>query len=468
MPTRKGNISSGKNVTQEGSEVYKSFIANVMEPDHPFLLPRSVPTSAGVIFHKPQKSFVQDLDTSPSGYLVVKSNVDEMVTICTEMGPAANLPTPQHQPELGHSEDVPALYTVSVGEVKNVNGVFLGPYRVQRNGSLAIEKNGSLTLDVANVYDVTWSAGAKILTFVENFDYNMVGINMVIRDAVTGGSLGSAGFAEDGAGGYKAEFTLAAAGSNKLIIEFASRGRLQYSTRFTGTWTLAAQPMKVVYSLWDLLGNVEGAGTSKAQYLASEKYSITALSALLTNTTAVQFKSGSIVCAQLPGGSTHVLPGSPSEFYQFVASYNDPKTYTGQLNKGAHWFFSPEKIQDWFFRPITEPDGDRPYFVAAWTGVAVNDLANKLGLTLQIRVNIELLTADISLMKFSPTPDLARLMDLYVSMVSANSTLSENPNHMAKIKKIVNKIASSPYTKDALRSMAIAGTKLVPLALAAL
>lgn len=154
--------------------------------------------------------------------------------------------------------------------------------------------------------------------------------------------------------------------------------------------------------------------------------------------------------------------------YQFVASYNDPKTYSGQLNKGAHWFFSPEKIQDYFFRPITEPDGERPYFVAAWTGVAVNDLANKLGLTLELRINIELLTADISLMKFSPTPDLARLMDLYISMVSANSTLSENPNHKAKIKKIVGKIASSPFTKEALKSMASAGVKLVPLALAGL
>lgn len=442
-----------------------------MEPDHPFLLPRSVPTSAGVIFHKPQKSFVQDLDTSPTGYAIIKSNVDEILTICTEMGPSAAMPSVVTAPDQNIepiSDSIPALTTLSLGGNQIVNGQILGMSKIARNGYTIIEPDGSLDANTAWVYNGSWSAGAKLNVFVENFQFDLVGVNFSIRHAVSNGVLAFGGIVADGAGGYKAEVTLSAAGSGPLIFEFPVRGQTLFSLRFSGTWTLDAQPLKVVYSLWDLLGNVEGAGTSKTQFLAAEKYSITALSALLMNTTAVQFKSGSIVCAQLPGGSNHVLPGAPADMYQFVASYNDPKTYSGQLNKGAHWFFSPEKIQDYFFRPITEPDGERPYFVAAWTGVAVNDLANKLGLTLELRINIELLTADISLMKFSPTPDLARLMDLYISMVSANSTLSENPNHKAKIKKIVGKIASSPFTKEALKSMASAGVKLVPLALAGL
>lgn len=442
-----------------------------MEPDHPFLLPRSVPTSAGVIFHKPQKSFVQDLDTSPTGYAIIKANVDEILTVCTEMGPAAAMPTPVTGPDQNfaqRSDPLPALTTLSFGGQRIVNGNIIGMSKRVRSGYTIIEPDGSLDFNTAWVYEGSWSAGAKLNLFIENFDFDLTGINFTVRDAVGGGVLITSGIVVDGAGGYKAEATLASAGSGSLVFEAPIRGSTLYSLRFTGTWTLIAQPLKVVYSLWDLLGNVEGAGTSKTQFLAAEKYSITALSALLMNTTAVQFKSGSIVCAQLPGGSTHVLPGAPSDMYQFVASYNDPKTYSGQLNKGAHWFFSPEKIQDYFFRPITEPDGERPYFVAAWTGVAVNDLANKLGLTLELRINIELLTADISLMKFSPTPDLARLMDLYISMVSANSTLSENPNHKAKIKRLVTKIYNSPYTRDALKAMAAAGTKLVPLALAAL
>jgi hypothetical protein len=221
-------------------------------------------------------------------------------------------------------------------------------------------------------------------------------------------------------------------------------------------------------SLWSMLGNVAGADTCENQYRSSERYSITGFSALLTNTTASQYKSGSLVAAQLPGGSEHLIPADPQEAYNFIASYNDPKTHSGQLNKGAHWFFTPEKVQDWFFRPPEDHRGERPYFAVAWSGVATNDLANMLGLKLKIRANIELLSTNVSLIKFMPSADLGRLFELYITLVSAHNTLSENAGHESKIKKIVSSIVANPYVRQSLQIAAVAGKTLIPLAIAAL
>jgi hypothetical protein len=220
------------------------------------------------------------------------------------------------------------------------------------------------------------------------------------------------------------------------------------------------------YSLWELVGSVEGSDTIEKQYNGAQRYAITGLSALLSNTSAGAYKSGSLVAAQLPGGSEYLVPTTGEEMYRFIASYNDPKTFQGQLNKGVHWFFSPEKIQDWFYTSTREDIPNvKPYLAIAWSGVAVNDLANMLGLTLNVRVNIELLTTDVSVIKFSPSADLSRLMDLYLTLVSAHNPIGENPNHKDKIKKIVSKILSDPATKRLINEMKSAGRTLIPLAL---
>lgn len=163
-----------------------------------------------------------------------------------------------------------------------------------------------------------------------------------------------------------------------------------------------------------------------------------------------------------------MIPADPLQAYKFLSSYNDPKTHSGQLNKGLHWFFAPEKVQDWFFRDVLDPDGERPFLALAYSGVATNDLANMLGFTLDIRINIELLTTDISLMKFMPSADLSRLFDMYITMVSAHNSVGENPNHKQKIAKIVQSIMTNPYTKQGLKAAYQAGKVLVPLALSAL
>lgn len=440
-----------------------------MEPNHPFLLPRTVPTSAAVMFHKPQRTIVSNLTDNPHGYLIVKSNVEEMLTVCTEKSPPSPLTGGYFTPgyDVGLSEPIfPATTITCGGSYIGPDGFVQEPTVGTKPGWVMIEPDGSLRKNRAYQwrFSTTGSAGAQVA--VECPQYNLTGAPVTVRN-LAGGALVSGTFAKSGTG-YVATLALTDAPLNTYTIDFVASGVVQTQIVFNGTVTWGERPKIEVYSLWDLLGEVDGALTSQEQFIGAEKYSITGLSALISNTTAAQYKSGSLVCAQMPGGSSHVIPQLPKDVYEVIASYNDPKTYSGQLNKGAHWFFSPEKIQDWFFRPTTDPDGDRPYFVMAWSGVAVNDLANNLGLTVQLRANIELLTADISLMKFLPTADLGRLMDLYVTMVAAHNTLSENPGHMKKVGTIIKSVLKSPYTRDALLGMAKAGTKLIPLALAAL
>lgn len=468
-PIRKGNISSGKSVTQTGSEDYRSLLTNVMEPNHAFLLPRSVPTSAGVMYHQVKHNLIQDLQVSPSGYAIVRADINKLLTTCITTEATVPLEGNLHSPTLGLLSEVLDDTPVSFGNYMTVNDSRVGAFIAPIQGYKAVQPDGSLHEDSCWVYDASGVAGANITVRYINSARSAVGLFITASSYPTAGLIVAGALAlVDGIpevtlnfpAGYNGQFFLhglAYAGANRWDTVFP-----------LGEWTQNIQPKVNTYSLWDLLGNVLGASISQSQYLAAAKYAITGLSALVQNTTATQYKSGSIVCAQLPGGTFDDLPVNASVMYDMIGSYNDPKTYSGQLNQGAHWFFAPEKIQDWFFRPVADSDGDRPYFVSAWNGVAVNDLANKLGLTITIRTNVELLTSDVSLMKFIPSPDLARLMELYVSLVAIYNPVGENPGHTAKMRNIISKIMASPYTKDALNAMVRAGTKLIPLALAAI
>lgn len=444
-----------------------------MEPSHPFLLPRSVPCSAGVMYHKCKHNINQDLETDPSGYAVVSANVDRILTVCSSKSSGVPLDTNflfPEQNERVHLNTPPHRLATTVGGSIVVAGQLISPTLQDLVGYSALQSDGTFVEDKVWVWDIDIAANT-ILTFSGHTEEQYLGGQQVaFKSYPSGGNVQTANWAQTD-NEVKAAIPLGVGTlSGKYFISvFLCDGFEGGTYNFTaGKVTTKAAPNIRVYSLWELLGNVHGSEISQQQFAAAAKYSITGLSSLIQNTSAAQYKSGSIVCAQLPGGTFVDLPADPLEMYEMIGSFNDPKTYSGQLNQGAHWFFAPEKIQDWFFRPVTDTDGDRPYFVAAWNGVAVNEMANKLGLTIQLRINIELLTSDISLMKFLPTADLSRLMDLYVTMVAAHNTVSENPNHMAKIRKIISSVMKSPYTRDALISMAKAGTKLIPLALAAL
>lgn len=472
LASRRGNVSGGNAVTKVENGDFREMVSNLMEPNHPYLLPRTVPTSAAVIFHKPQISLVKNLEEEAFGVMVVRPSVENTVSYTTT-GVSTIDPKYVRVPENSNcmEEFTSSLYLDPTLETDS--GYFSAD--LKPGSVFVIEPDGSTTSGVPVFQTLGWSAGASI-TVKARIDFAGAPLNAKLFLGQYGGAQLASTADVLVTPGQETNFSLALPVAQAPVplfigISFTPAGTKKLCNYFyvsLSGFSSGAVPGYKTSSLWDMLGNVSGASLSRQQYYNAEKYSITGFSALLRNTTASQYKSGSVVAAQLPGGSEHLIPQNPEEAYRFIASYNDPKTYSGQLNKGVHWFFSPEKVQDWFFRSTEDPLGERPYLAIAWSGVAANDLANMLGLTLDLRINIELLTTDISLMKFMPTPDLARLFDLYITMVNAHNSLGENPGHLAKIKKITQSILNNPYTKDALRAAAKAGSVMLPLALAAI
>lgn len=453
-------------------------ISNIMDPKHPFLLPRTVPTSAGVIFQQPELSIIKDLQDEPFSVMIVRPDVENTVSLSTIVPSAVIDDRSRRQPHGSKHVKVNWPNNTSLScstSFLTDAGNTIYP-DIEAGSANIIESDGSISrLQVATYKNLQWG-NAATLTFDMrgSFDQETTGSISLVKNGViilTNTLTFTAGATEN-----RLQATLTSSSSNNLdqpsqiLVNFPSGlegDSIYYGVRLLG-FTQGPTTTFKHHSLWDLLGNVDGAQTCKEQYEKAERYSITGFSALLSNTTASQYRSGSIVTAQLPGGSEHLVPSDPEKAYRFAASYNDPKTYSGQLSKGMHWFFTPEKVQDWFFRPTEDTIGDRPFLVVAWSGVATNDLANKYGAKLKVRINIELLSTDISLIKFMPTADLARLMDVYVTLVAAHGNVGENPEHERRVKRIASQIMSNPYTKSALRMALNAGTKLIPLALAAL
>lgn len=457
-----------------------------MEPSHPYLLPRQVPTSAGVIYQKPQLSIQQNLSTSQYGGLVIRPQVEKMVSLLQHAN-SVGIAALDSYSGLGHYSNFERpVVTCHAGEFALVDGTVLKPFIVPAENNGFIDSDGQPEFDKCAIYPMallsnavtfqikTDSAeeGSNTLTVRYYSDYRDVNtqyatvsanftlvpgawsVEVPVLNAASTGTLNGVAFTWPSIAGADAEQGVDFQSSIRI-------GATKGSTHALDSWT--------EFSLWDLIGNVDGAQTVKKQYYDAQRISVTGFSALLRNTTAADYKSGSVVAAQLPGGAEDLVPTQGEQMYRFLASYNDPKSYSGQLNEGVHWFFAPEKIQDWFFvKQQSEQNDERPFLAIAWSGVAVNDLANMLGLVLDLKLNIELLSTDISLIKFMPTADLTRLMDLYVSMVSAHNPLGENPDHKSKIRKIAKSFINSPITKDAFNRLLSAGQTLIPLALAAI
>lgn len=474
--------SSRKNLParEQGSTLDKTrFFENLMEPNGAFLLPRPVPTSAGIIFQKPQYPFHQDLLEQPYGCAIVRPTVEDTLTLFVKsdsdnvvasgsqiggtFGGIANPVTVA--PRFIGTHGVPAISSYNFND-----GRFFPKGDSYESGTEYYSDpstTGSLLSLSVNLQPVGWhgTIGARLFAVDDSVFppvKSYIGALVNITSPGTGIVSSTAALAGQKWG---LEFTRTAItedpGVNSLVVSITvSSGAITFGN---GT---ESESWKT-FSLWDILANVPGVDVVKRQYYNSQRTCLTGFSALLRNTTAALYKSGSIVGAQLTGGSEQLLPLDAAEFYSYVSSMNDPKVYSGQLNKGLHWFFTPEKIQDYFFNPKVYQNA-RPFLAVSWNAPGVGPDLSELGLCWDFRINIECLTVDISMMKFLPAMDPLGLMELYLTLVSLHNPIGENPGHKAKIKNIITSISKSPLFQDTLTRMAVAGVKMIPLAAAML
>lgn len=201
-----------------------------------------------------------------------------------------------------------------------------------------------------------------------------------------------------------------------------------------------------------------------ADFEAADKFSVTAFSALLSNTSAQMHKGGSIRAAQLPGGTRKQLPADPLELYTYLGNYNTRHKLSGQmLADGAFWSYHPEKIQDVMFRAHSTPENDflyadaeLPYFAVAFTWA--ND-EQKPSLALKLKINLEYLTTSQVAPRFTSPADTGRLVEMWLSLASGVNHVSENPNHLDAVKRMVDSVVRRTWGNPDFRSAAITSAK---------
>lgn len=249
---------------------------------------------------------------------------------------------------------------------------------------------------------------------------------------------------------------------------------LSFVAQTRGTWTKSEGDIVVTktYSLFDLIGyDKHGVSALEQQYRTANRHCVTGFSCCVTNTTADIYKGGSIAAAQLPGDSLIDLPDRPEQIKSFLASRNDGKVYTGMLKRGAHYSYIPEKVQDLFFvREGSDDDLENfhlPFGVMAWEAAPI-DGNNTLSILITIKMNVELITTDLSVSKFQPSQDLAQVHEIVTMLMQGHNPMSENPDHMAKVKKIAKNVVTHPMFKKVVGDLARAGMKAAPSLLALL
>jgi hypothetical protein len=184
---------------------------------------------------------------------------------------------------------------------------------------------------------------------------------------------------------------------------------------------------------------------------------VTGFSAKLFNSVAGNYKSGEIVIRTIPGHAGHTLPHDPVDLFKYLQSCPGDG-HAGPLGKGAHWSFTPEKIQDWFFvPPVLSPEDakleQRPFVAMAWYAPSSSGtIGSVLGLSATVRMNYELLTTDLSVTQLAPSCDMYRLVDLAITLLALASKCGENPDHMRKIATLASKVVRHPAFTSALKA----------------
>jgi hypothetical protein len=255
------------------------------------------------------------------------------------------------------------------------------------------------------------------------------------------------------------------AGGDSQLIQEGSFGEANLPNLVlednTPTWT--------TYSLFDLLSNSSSVQT---QFASASQACVTGISFLLQNTTPMLTKGGDLYAARLPGYSRK-MPGSIQQIIKVVQSQTHHKLQTNELAKGLHWSYLPEKVQDWLFSPVT--NYGNPSFNSALPFLAVaynqgNVVDTVPTFNLKICVMIEYITTDPSNF-FLMSPSTPGYFEMLVNALSKENGLSENPDHVEKIKKIVKDVVNSDefkmFASQALQAGVRVGKAALPYILEA-
>lgn len=288
----------------------------------------------------------------------------------------------------------------------------------------------------------------------------------VTTSVISSGASSSANFAT--AVGFAAFWTTLTSATNLVVgITQAAPATDEYELSnlsfemYTSACTFDSGFAWTHYSLWDLLPNN---AESKSVFDKSDSYSVTGMNVIFTNNTPALSKGGVAYAARLPGGSEDKLGQTFDAIENTLRTIKDNNFKSTELDKGLFWYYTPEKVTDYFFLPIDDP-GRRPYAVCALT--CPSGISGNFVLTIQGCVNIELMT-------YNPVCALTRSVpndQLFSAICASLSTLngwSHNPDHFSHIKKAISSVMTEDNIKTVLKGLVSAGVKLAPMVIAAL
>ena len=221
-------------------------------------------------------------------------------------------------------------------------------------------------------------------------------------------------------------------------------------------------------SLWQLMTDSE---IAQAQYYKASRHNVTGNAVTLTNTTAPIYKGGTIYAARLPGNSYEKIGGTLNDVIKVISCQTDHVLESSSLEFGMHYSFTPEKIQDWLFErdvkldPFAGNPENIPFCAVAIDATGIS--GGSPTLTFTGIVSVEYLTVDPSNWKVS-SPSNSAIFDAVLNALASENCLSENPDHLDHIAKVVRRVMTSDNMKYALKSLVQAGVKVAPFVLSML
>lgn len=215
------------------------------------------------------------------------------------------------------------------------------------------------------------------------------------------------------------------------------------------------------FSLWQL---VDSSNTAKRLFDESDSYSITGMKTLFQNVTPELYRGGSAFAAQFPGNSERKLPNDPSKMNSIISSLKVNRFKETNLDKGLHYIWTPEKLQDLFFIQPGAPV-EKPFAVVGVVPTASSEADFQLNL--RGVVSVELITYDPAVPQFKAVSNSV-LYDALCAGLSDVENWSHNPDHIQHIGRMIKKVMTNDQVKMAMKALLMTGVKLAPMVISAI
>lgn len=190
-----------------------------------------------------------------------------------------------------------------------------------------------------------------------------------------------------------------------------------------------------------------GFAVPRAQYDHCSKYSITALSGIVSNYNAAMFKNGRLSIGEFPAGHYQAIPTHPETLIEAIAALPSiQKINQLSAEHGGHYSWSPSDItQTEFVTPQVSQSPlngfEKPIGIIVWSLQTAEGYNGPMQIT--GKMNLELTTVQRGNAVAGPPKDVKNYVR-WLQFCSEHNRCSSNANHMKKITTMAKQFMSDP------------------------